>query len=420
VSKTLERGTVREALGGAEALTGRRMGITIITPGWGSSGYYSAEALAKAATDVVFPAGTQMHIDHQSAEDRETQPAGEVKTLAAYLAEDARWEPEWVDPKTGVKGRLYAEARVTSAWGPHLAELKDVIGTSIVAGAEMSLGEVDGRRGRIIETLFPGVLNRVDFVTHAGRGGHIAEVMEGFKAEAEEKRNVGQWLEARMHAMFTNISDDFYGDGKLTREERITLSGALGEALTAFTARVESDAPQLFERDLWDEPQATDTEANEAANDSPSDPAGANRKETPVGQIQIEESVHADLLEKSGRTTALEADLGTAKDKLTATEAALKEVNDAAATKLVTDALEAVGIKNAPKTTARLIEGYAVKENGALNSEALAETVAEAIAELQVAGGAGQVTGVGHTAPVKESVTRTETDILSALEGGTK
>ena len=418
MSKTLERGTVREVVGSAEELTGRRMGITIITPGWGSSGYYSSEALAKAATDLVFPQGTQMHIDHQSAEDRERQPAGQVSTLAAYLAEDARWEPEWVDPKTGVKGRLYAEARVTSAWGPHLAELKDVIGTSIVAGAEMSLGEVDGRRGRIVETLLPGVLNRVDFVTHAGRGGHIAEVMESFKGKAEEARNFGQWLEARMHSTLTNIADEFYGEGTLTREERITLSGALGEALTAFTARVEAEAPQLFERDLWDEPQPV--EANESTKDSPSDPAGANRKETPVGQIQIEESVHADLLEKSGRTTALEAELGTATTKLTATEAALKEVNDAAATKLVTDALEAVGITNAPKTTARLIEGYAVKENGALDSEALSSTVAEAIAELQVAGGAGQVTGVGHTAPVKESVARTETDILSALEGGTK
>lgn len=406
---------IREAAGSAEELSGRRMGITIITPGWGSSGYYSAEALAKAADELVFPMGTQMHIDHQSAEEREKQPAGKVDTIAAYLAEDAKWEPDWLDPETGVKGRLFAEARVTSRWAGHLQEIKDVIGASIVAPAEFTVGEAEGRRGRIIEQLFPDVLNRVDFVTKAGRGGRISEVLESFKAPVEEARNVGQWLEARLHSMFTNISDDFYGEGKLTREERIALSGALGEALVALTARIESDAPQLFERDLWEEPQAP--EANEATSSSPTAPAGViEGKEPIVGQIQIEESVHSDLVANASRATALESELGDKVTKLTATEAALKEINDATAAKIVSDALEAVGMTEAPKTAARLIEGYAVKENGALDVQAFTDHVAESVAELRVAAGAGSVRGVGH-APAAEAVTRTEQDTLDALEG---
>ena len=40
--------------------------IQLITPGWGSSGYYSAEVLEQAANDKVFAKGTQMHIDHMS------------------------------------------------------------------------------------------------------------------------------------------------------------------------------------------------------------------------------------------------------------------------------------------------------------------------------------------------------------------
>lgn len=401
---------IREALAAKNGkVQGSRMDITIITPGWGTSGYYSTETLAQAATDVVFPAGTQMHMNHQSAEEREQQPAGDVKTLAAVLEEDAVWEPDWVDEKTGVKGRLRAPAKVFNLYREHLVDVAEVIGTSIVAGAEVSMGEAEGRRGRIIETLLPGLLNRVDFVTVAGRGGRISEVLESAK-QVQEARNVGQWLEARMHSMFTNIADEFYGDGRLTREERIALSSGLGDALVAFTSTIEATAPQLFERDLWDEPNA-----QEAHQESPSAPAGANGKETPVGHIQIEESEHATLVENASRATALATENATAK-------AALKEVNDEAAAKLVAAALEAKGI-TAPKLAARLAEGYPTKENGALDAEALQSAVAESIAELQVAGGAGTVHGVGDTTAVETVVTpaapkHTTADVLSALEGG--
>lgn len=387
----------------AGPLTGARTEITLITPGWGSSGYYSPEVLEQAAADLVFPMNTQQHIDH----DKEGG-VGSVGTLAAALAEDARWEPDWVDPETGVKGRLVAENRVFSHKREMLAEMKDVIGTSIAAAAEITMGEAEGRQGMIIERLLPSPTNRVDYVTVAGRGGRISEVLEAHKVQ--EARNVGQWLEARMHSMFTNISDEMYGDGRLTREERITLSNALGQALTSFTATVEGSAPQLFERDLWEDPTST-AAAEAATKDSPSDPAGANKgKEPNVATIQIEESVHADLVAKSSRTTALEADLGTAKERATAAEAALKESNDAAAAALVTAALESAGI-TAPKLGARLAEGYPVKENGALDAEALASTVAESVAELQVSGGAGTPRGVGHAA---EDATKTTVTAESA------
>lgn len=377
---------IREAAGKAGTLSGSRMEITLITPGWGSSGYYSPEVLEKAAENLVFPRKTQMHIDHEK-----DGGVGSVSTLAAYLNEDARWEPDWLDPDTGVKGRLVAEARVNRKWGPILADVGEAIGTSIAAPAEISMGEAEGRQGKIIEALLPGRLNRVDFVTVAGRGGRISEVLEAHKVE--EARNVGQWLEARMHSMFTNISDEFYGDGKLTREERITLSAALGQALTSFTATVEAEAPQLFERDLWEDPTPAAEES--AAVSSPPNPAGVNKgEEPPVATIEIEESAHADLVAQSSRVTALEASEATAKE-------ALKETNTAAAEALVKSALEAVGI-TAPKTAARLSAGFPVKENGAIDVEKFSTEITESIAELQVSGGAGTPRGLGETAPQGE------------------
>lgn len=402
--------TVKEATKAA-APTGARTLITLITPGWGSSGYYSPAVLEQAAKDKVFPAGTQMHIDHDKGDG-----VGSVSTLAATLAEDARWEPNWQDPDDpdAEPGRLVAENRVFAHKRDMLADMKDAIGTSIAAAAEVSWGEAAGQPGKIIEALLPSRTNRVDYVTVAGRGGRISEVLEA--AKVKEARNVGMWLEARLHNMFTNITDELFGDGRLTREERITLSSGIGDALTSLTAKVEAEAPQLYERDLWEDPTSTQATAEAAApTNSLPDPARATEgKEPPVATIQIEESAHADLVEKSGRATALEAEKTAAEGRATVAEAALKQANDTAAAAVVKSALEAVGI-TAPKLAARLAEGYPVQESGALDEEALRAAVAESVAELQVAGGAGTPRGVGDTA-AEAATSKTEVTQEAARE----
>lgn len=391
--------TVQEATKSG-APTGARTLITLITPGWGSSGYYSPAVLEQAAKDRVFPAGTQMHIDHDM-----DGGVGSVSTLAAALSEDARWEPEWVDPDTGVKGRLAAENRVFSHKREMLAEMADVIGTSIAAGAEVSWGEAEGRSGKIIESLVPSRTNRVDYVTVAGRGGRISEVLESF--QVKEARNVGMWLESRMHSMFTNIADEMFGDGRMTREERIVLSGALGEALTSFTSKVESDAPQLFERDLWEDP--TSTVSSEASKESsPPDPAGVTEgKEPIVATIQIEESEHATLKADASRATALEAELKAAKEKLAAAESAGREA------KAESIVAEAFGDLDAKVTRRSLVAAALAAES--LDEEALRDSAVEAAAEIRVARGEGEPHGVGNSAAA-ESTQAEEVTYESARE----
>jgi len=388
---------VKEAQAGS-APTGARTLITLITPGWGSSGYYSAEVLKKAAADKVFPKGTQMHIDH----NMEGGP-GSVSTLAAALSEDARWEPDWIDPDTGVKGRLAAENRVFSHKREMLAEMADVIGTSIAAGAEVSLGEAEGRQGKIIEALVPGVLNRVDYVTVAGRGGRISEVLEAHKVQ--EARNVGMWLEARMHSMFTNIADEMFGDGRLTREERITLSGALGDALTSFTATVEASAPQLFERDLWEDPTSTTTtEATTPKNSLPV-PAGATENQEEATMATIDDKELADLRESASRATALEAEVSTLKDQVgTLTESNVRAQAEAIVA-------EAFGDLDAKVTRGSLLKAALVGE--AFDADALKKDAVEAAAELRAASGEGTVRGVGNTAA---EATKPEVTLQSATE----
>jgi len=68
-----------------------------------------------------------------------------------------------------------------------------------------------------------------------------------------EAANLGNWLESRIHLAFTEIADQLFGDGRLNREERIALSSAIGEALTAFNAAIATNMPGLYEREPWRE-----------------------------------------------------------------------------------------------------------------------------------------------------------------------
>src|SRR4249920_1904662 len=82
-----EQGTV--ATEGA-AKSGR-LNVQIISPGWGSSGYYSPDVLEQAAKDRVFGQGTQVFLDHPTPTEQEERPNRSVKDLAGVLLEDAKW-----------------------------------------------------------------------------------------------------------------------------------------------------------------------------------------------------------------------------------------------------------------------------------------------------------------------------------------
>lgn len=242
----MDRHTLVESSALAPA-SGSRIAVQLITPGWGSSGYYSAGVLAEAATARVFPAGTHMFLDHPTAQEAADRPERSVRDLAAILTTDAT-----VDPVTG---GLVAEARIFGPFVPVIAEMADAIGVSIRASGSGSLGEAEGRRGLIIDRLDEGL--SVDFVTAAGRGGKVLALLESARATLAESGSIGQWIESRLHLALTQIADDMYGDGRLTREERITLSSAVGDALQTWTTRITADAPQLFDRGVYDAPTAT-------------------------------------------------------------------------------------------------------------------------------------------------------------------
>lgn len=292
----VERTAVREAsMGGATAAGPGRMQLRLIKAGWSLNGnLYPADVLREAAGSKAWPMGTRCYVDHASDDEERQHPSGSVKNLAAVLTEDARWD----EPSQS----LVAEARLFEPWRGPLTEMAEAgaVGMSIRAWVTGQQGERDGREGFIVDWCEG---RSVDFVTVPAAGGEVISVLEAVGAHpVTEAASLGAWLESRLHLTLTQYADDMYGDGQLTRDERITLSSAIGDALQTWSARVEQDAPQLFQRDRWTdapdpEPVQADetTESTDGSPPAPDDvtdgtpppaPATSNDEEEPVSGSQ--------------------------------------------------------------------------------------------------------------------------------------
>lgn len=241
--------------------------LVLIESGWNASGtkFYPPDVLARDMA-VAFPKGSHQHWDHPTLTESEERPERSLSTLAAVLIEA---------PYTPDGGRtIRAKARVFSLFREAVREMWQDIGVSINADGSGTWGEREGRCGFIVESIDSG--RSVDFVTKPGAGGKVLSLIEAERATAlREARTFGGWLESRLHLTLTQYADEAYGDGRLTRDERLTLSGAIGDALQIWTARVETEAPQLFARDLYDEPAVPAPAVVPVLESNPEPPAPA-------------------------------------------------------------------------------------------------------------------------------------------------
>lgn len=150
--------------------------VKLISPGWGSSGYYSAEVLKRDGPGA-WPVGTHMHLDHPTESEKRERPEGSVKDLAAAIAS----EPVYQESGPAGPG-LYAKAAVIPEYKGLIDALAPHIGVSIRAPGTFTEGEAEGRTGRIVKAIFNSPLHSaVDFVTKAGRGGQVLALMESWR-----------------------------------------------------------------------------------------------------------------------------------------------------------------------------------------------------------------------------------------------
>ncbi|MFI7113965.1 hypothetical protein ACIBK9_47145 [Nonomuraea sp. NPDC050227] len=462
-----ERVSLAEAAGG-QAPKGRRFRARIIQGDiQGSSGFYPAEMLKRDA--AVFREGLPVFLDHPGATESYDRPERSVRDLAGKLASTAVYE----------RDGLYADVEVYPHWAPVVEAMAGDIGMSIRASGTVEASKDESIRGPIVTSLTEAA--SVDFVTAAGAGGKVVALLESARAQSgdllrkatearpfsgspsggdilswreqralTEAANVGAWLESRIHSMFTQLADDMYGDGRLTREERITCSSAIGDALAAFTSRIEADAAHLYQRDPWREPEAVPAEVAETtAPDVPAPPVTTLKEVAPVsggtaqgtpngGPIDLSEAAElrtalAETKQKLAEAELEIAKLGDQSRELAETKAKLEEstrenlrlkANDAARAKTAETLAESTLPETAHERVIEAVTGknLPLNDEGALDEAALVRNIKAAIESERAyltrfaeAAGIGQVRGLGESGTPRVNVESELNDIFVSL-----
>lgn len=191
--------------------------VVLITPGQGSSAYYTEELL-KEQGPAAFPAGTHSYLDHPA--DLQNPKRSPEKLLGVFT-EDAHF----VDGEG-----LVSRFKPMKHWRDFIEEVKDYVGMSVFVEGDSEEREVDGKNTIVAESLKPNIVNTVDLVSYAGRGGHFAESLvqaalknsleQGTSKEEQEQMALS---DEKADALITRI------DALIASHEQLTESLA-GEA----------------------------------------------------------------------------------------------------------------------------------------------------------------------------------------------
>jgi hypothetical protein len=426
-----ETATITKAAANAAKDNGR-LPIQFISPGWGSSGYYSPEVIEQAVSDRVIPAGTHMYADHPTdAEDIE-RPARSIKDLMAVVAEDATLSAD---------GAMVGLVDVVPQWRDMFksSAVTEAIGVSIRGSAtDIVEGEAEGRRGGIIEGLVAPVLS-VDFVTRAGRGGKVLSVLESARANTRaigrgiSEATVNDTREALVQVLrdaYPSAEDNERGHWVYVRDfddstvwfeiEGSDDAGIYGQAYTSTDGAVALSGDRAEVRVVTTYVPATRPDST--------NPTTEESEEDPMAEVRIEETELARLRDVDGRVTTLESERDTAvqqrdevtveRDQLRARESAVTHARTR-----ITTANAGLPASTVDRIVAESTRTVPVTDAGVLDTTALdtavdtARTAEESyLAGLAEAAGVGSISGFGG-APAGDPVEITESELDASVGG---
>ena len=297
---------LRETTGAATPVAGTpgSLLIGLITPGWGSSGYYPAAVLESAASSKVFPAGTHIYFDHPSVSEMSDRPERSVKDLAAVLSEDARWN----------NGRLEAQARVIGPYRELVTDptFAEAVGLSIRATADTTVGEAEGRTGTIVSKLVEGL--SVDLVTHAGRGGSVLAVLESAKVPHVAIEAMSDNARTSLAAALGTggYVVDYDPEASVVVYSPSGIDGYMKAPFSVdesgnYTIDTASATP-VIRHTQWVSPTATQTQETRSSSGNTTH----LKKGNSMGNIQVDEAEHRRLTEDAGRVSVVEGERDTA------------------------------------------------------------------------------------------------------------
>ncbi|MCD1287333.1 MULTISPECIES: hypothetical protein [unclassified Brevibacterium] len=399
---------------------GGRAKIGIITPGAGSSGVYPKETIEAAGRDRVFAKGTQMFWNHATEAEDWNRPEGDLHNLVGVLAEDAHWDDE--------SGGLIAEAKIYSHWKSIVADMAEDIGVSIRASGEVS--EANGQR--VVTKLTEA--RSVDFVTRAGRGGRVMEVLESArlregindetrdllqKAVRDTIGNRDMWMYVRDHDDSTVwFSTEGPSDVLTTFEQKYTRNG--------ITIALEGEPTEVVPTTVY-VPKTTPAPVGNGNQETNPKEAATMADTENTNRVDEADSKNKNGSGGGGGNSG-ETEVERLKRELAAAKAEIAELKKAKAkearrTEVAGIVEEAFENLNAPGMKNRLIDQLAESDK---DQDQLIKDAKEAADELhQLGHGNGQVRGLGESAPVDTTTNvnesgapkRTAEDIINALEG---
>ena len=375
--------TITEAVGLTTG-TGRRYRARLIEGDrWGSSGWYGREMLERDGPRV-WPAGTQVYMDHPGATEQHDRPERSVRDLAGKIVTTPAYEADG----------LYADVEFYPHVAPIIEAMWEDVGMSIRAAGTAESGERDGRTGPIITSLTEGI--SVDVVTRAGAGGKLVALLESARATVHEALPgglVADDLEQRLddalgpEAWVVDFTDEWlvyrtWGGG----DERVLVQ-------QSYTADEQGRIT------LTGTPQRVSRRVTYDAHNLPSISAGIAMESTPKGepvmaQIQIDEAEHKRLTEASEKLATIEAERDSAVQELEEARKATAEANRAADAATVDRIIGAAGVEFSA-LEAKGLRADVPMQDGRLDVPAFEELVKEAATAKAAESGAGRPSGMG-------------------------
>lgn len=413
--------TLSEAAAAQAAQSGRML-VEFITPGWGSSGYYSPQVIEAAATDRVIPAGTHMYADHPTEAEDIERPIRSIRDLVAVTTEDARLSED---------GTLVGEVEVVESWRPFMQTVHSAIGVSIRGSAtDIVPGQAEGRSGGIIEGLVPPVMS-VDFVTRAGRGGRVLSLLESARREhVAATRAIGHGVaEATVNDIrdaLGNTLRDAYASGNTYVWVR-----DFDETTVWFEVENDGDGNGIYAQAYSDDGATLTGDRTEVRVVTTYQPIGEHADQTSRStrpgstthqpseediMPNIEESELARLREADGRVATLTTERDQA---VTERDTAQSERDDARRQLAERDrrdaAIAIIGEADtefSPLEQRGLLAALPLTEAGELDAEAFRTAVTEAAAESASRAGVGTVRGFGSKGGTQVEVSEDDLDAI--------
>lgn len=393
------RTLITEALPGQPQATGEpgRYMLRIITAGEGSSAIYPPEALQQAAQDRIFAFGTHMHLDHPTAAEERDRPVRSMKDLAGVFIEDAIYTDD-------EGGALDVPIKVAAPYQPLIADLWEHIGASIHAFVEVEEGTRPGAKP-VASKFLPDPRNTVDFVTVAGRGGRVMEVLESasgqqvVEATTRERR---EQLEIVLKATYAPGDGQYIWVRDFDEDEHLVWFEDNSERCwqQAFTPADDDLSVALTGDPVEVRPTTTYVPVASPQESLSAAPEAAGQSESTQPKeslMDIDEAELAKLRAEAARAAQLQTERDEATARAEAAEAAI------ARGKEIDTALESVTVADPIKDRVRtVLEAHQGEITDQVVSEAVkAET--EYLTKATEALGVGGIKGFGASQPATEA-----------------